>query len=124
MAFIKSIRTTLAAAAIVAVSTGAALAEFPERTIELIHPWGPGNAMSVSQIIAKAMGEELGVDMPVIGQYTCLGTGKTDRLSSQISNRHGQQRHRYRSTERGNVPTYPRAQRTGGEVPMHRRKRV
>jgi|GEM_PF-587897 len=74
MDFIKTIRTALATAAIVAVSSGAALAEFPERTIELIHPWGPGNAMSVSQIIAKAMGEELGVDMPVISTPGAAGT--------------------------------------------------
>lgn len=69
-----SIKSTLAAAVIIAVSGGSALAEFPERTIELIHPWGPGNAMSVSQIIAKAMGEELGVDMPVISTPGAAGT--------------------------------------------------
>jgi len=42
---------------LIAASTSASIAEFPERTVELIHPWGPGNAMSVSQLIAKAMGE-------------------------------------------------------------------
>ncbi|APX13015.1 Bug family tripartite tricarboxylate transporter substrate binding protein [Tateyamaria omphalii] len=52
----------------------AAMAEFPDRTIELIHPWGPGNAMAVSQIIAKAMGEELGVDMPVLSVPGAAGT--------------------------------------------------
>ncbi|MEO0859400.1 MAG: tripartite tricarboxylate transporter substrate-binding protein [Pseudomonadota bacterium] len=62
-------------AAIVAGFTGtAAMAEFPDRTIELIHPWGPGNAMAVSQIIAKAMGEELGVDMPVLSVPGAAGT--------------------------------------------------
>ncbi|MEL6564713.1 MAG: tripartite tricarboxylate transporter substrate-binding protein [Pseudomonadota bacterium] len=62
-------------AAIVAGITGTeAMAEFPDRTIELIHPWGPGNAMAVSQIIAKAMGEELGVDMPVLSVPGGAGT--------------------------------------------------
>lgn len=74
MRLMKSIRSTAAALAVLVVSTGAALAEFPERTIELIHPWGPGNAMSVSQIIAKAMGEELGVDIPVISTPGAAGT--------------------------------------------------
>jgi tripartite-type tricarboxylate transporter receptor subunit TctC len=60
------IKTSATALVVLAASSTAALADFPERTIELIHPWGPGNAMSVSQIIANAMGDELGVDMPVI----------------------------------------------------------
>ena len=64
----------LAAAAAVTLTATTALAEFPERTIELIHPWGPGNAMAVSQIIAKAMGEELGVDMPVLSVPGAAGT--------------------------------------------------
>ncbi len=74
MRFMKSLKTGFAAAAILAAGTGASLAEFPERTVELIHPWGPGNAMAVSQIIAKAMGEELGVDMPVISTPGGAGT--------------------------------------------------
>lgn len=75
MKLIKSIRTAAAALAVLAAATGGAVAgEFPERTIELIHPWGPGNAMSVSQIIAKAMGDELGVDMPVISTPGAAGT--------------------------------------------------
>ena len=63
-----------AALVILAASAGAAHAEFPDRTIELIHPWGPGTAMSVSQIIANAMGEELGVDMSVISTPGAAGT--------------------------------------------------
>lgn len=68
------IKTSTAALVVLAASSSAALAEFPERTIELIHPWGPGNAMSVSQIIANAMGEELGVDIPVISTPGAAGT--------------------------------------------------
>lgn len=74
MRLMKSIRSTAAALSVLVISTGAALAQFPERTIELIHPWGPGNAMSVSQIIANAMGEELGVDIPVISTPGAAGT--------------------------------------------------
>lgn len=70
----KIIKTGLGALCAVIMSAGTAVAEFPERTIELIHPWGPGTAMSVSQIIAKAMGEELGVDMPVISTPGAAGT--------------------------------------------------
>ncbi len=70
----RIIKTSAAALVVLAASSSAALAEFPERTIELIHPWGPGNAMSVSQIIANAMGEELGVDMPVISTPGAAGT--------------------------------------------------
>ncbi len=73
MNLLKSMRAGLAVA-VLALASGAALAEFPERTIEAIHPWGPGNAMSVSQIIAKAMGEELGVSVPVISTPGAAGT--------------------------------------------------
>ncbi|MDA8747703.1 tripartite tricarboxylate transporter substrate-binding protein [Litoreibacter sp.] len=74
MTFMNSLKTSMAAVAVIAMGAGAAMAEFPERTVELIHPWGPGNAMAVSQIIAKAMGEELGVDMPVISTPGAAGT--------------------------------------------------
>ncbi|MXY32802.1 MAG: tripartite tricarboxylate transporter substrate binding protein [Boseongicola sp. SB0664_bin_43] len=69
-----AIKSVVAAMAIGVASTVAAWADFPERTIEVIHPWGPGNAMSVSQIIAKAMGEELGVNMPVLSVPGAAGT--------------------------------------------------
>ncbi len=68
------LKTTLTAALCLALTAGASAADFPERTIELIHPWSPGNAMSVSQIIAKAMGEELGVSLPVISTPGAAGT--------------------------------------------------
>ncbi|MDB6178215.1 tripartite tricarboxylate transporter substrate-binding protein [Paracoccus sp. Z330] len=69
-----TIKGLLAAVVISATTLGVARAEFPERTVELVHPWGPGNAMSVSQIIAKAMGEELGENMPVISVPGAAGT--------------------------------------------------
>jgi tripartite-type tricarboxylate transporter receptor subunit TctC len=43
-----------------------ALAEFPERNIENIHPWAPGATMAASQVIADAMGDELGVNISVV----------------------------------------------------------
>lgn len=60
--------------ALVAASAGTAIAEFPERNVEVIHPWAPGNAMAMTQVVAKAMGEELGTDMPVISLPGAAGT--------------------------------------------------
>ncbi len=65
---------TLTAAAVAGLTATAAIADFPERTIEVIHPWGPGTGSSVSQVIAKAMGEELGVDMTVLSVTGGSGT--------------------------------------------------
>lgn len=66
MNILKQARIGIAALAMTAVGSGSAFAEFPERNIENIFPWGPGGAMAVSQIIADAMGEELGVSIPVV----------------------------------------------------------
>ena len=74
MKLIGTLKGTLLAGAVVAASATAALAEFPERNIEIIHPWGPGNAMAMSPVVAKAMGEELGTDMPVISRPGAAGT--------------------------------------------------
>ena len=70
----RTLRSILLAGCIAAASATAALADFPERNVEIIHPWGPGNAMAMSQVIAKAMGEELGTDMPVISLPGAAGT--------------------------------------------------
>lgn len=67
-------KTGLGALCALVLSAGTTLAEFPERTVEVYHPWGPGNAMAVSQIIAKAMSAELGVDMPVVSLPGAAGT--------------------------------------------------
>lgn len=57
----------LAGAALIgALAAGPALAEFPERNIENIYPWNPGATMAASQVIADAMGEELGVNISVV----------------------------------------------------------
>ena len=63
-----------ASLAAMAMTVSAANAEFPERTVENIFPWSAGVAMSVSQIIAKAMGEELGVSLPVVSTPGAAGT--------------------------------------------------
>lgn len=65
---------TAAAIAGIALTSIPAQAEFPERTIENIFPWSAGTAMSVSQIIAKAMGEELGQSITVISTPGAGGT--------------------------------------------------
>ena len=54
--------------------SGAVLADFPERNITNIFPWSPGTAMSVSQIVADALGEELGVSVPVVSTTGAAGT--------------------------------------------------
>jgi len=51
-----------------------ASAEFPERNIENIYPWAPGATMAVSQIIADAMGKELGVNISVVSTPGAAGT--------------------------------------------------
>ncbi len=70
------LKKLLLASAISAMALGSSIAnaEFPERTIENIFPWTAGTAMSVSQIIAKAMGEELGVAIPVVSTPGAAGT--------------------------------------------------
>jgi tripartite-type tricarboxylate transporter receptor subunit TctC len=50
----------------IALATGPAFADFPERNIENIYPWNPGATMAASQVIADAMGEELGVNISVV----------------------------------------------------------
>ncbi|MGV0817639.1 Bug family tripartite tricarboxylate transporter substrate binding protein [Martelella sp. AMO21009] len=69
-------KTTIAItlAAIAAMPLAAGADDFPKRTVELIFPWGPGNAMSASQILAEAMSEELGVSIPVISTPGAAGT--------------------------------------------------
>ena len=65
-------RTMLALSGIVlgaSLLATAASAEYPERRIQLVYPWTPGTpTYAVSQIIADAMGNELGVQMPVVAK--------------------------------------------------------
>lgn len=66
--------TLIAAVAAFTFGSLTARADFPERTIENIFPWSAGTALSMSQIIAKAMGEELGVSIPVVSTPGAAGT--------------------------------------------------
>ncbi len=70
------LRKLIVAGALAAMTLGTnpVHAEFPERTVENIFPWSAGTALSVSQVIAKAMGEELGVSVPVISTPGAAGT--------------------------------------------------
>ncbi len=70
------VRRLMLAPVLAALLLGAApaKAEFPERTIENVYPWTAGAAMSVSQIMAKAMGEELGVSITVVSTPGAAGT--------------------------------------------------
>lgn len=48
--------------------------DFPDRTIELVFPWGPGTAMAAAQILAEAVSDELGVSVSVISTPGAAGT--------------------------------------------------
>jgi tripartite-type tricarboxylate transporter receptor subunit TctC len=65
---------SLALAATCLAFAGAANAQFPERNIENIYPWAPGATMAASQVIADAMGQELGVNVSVVSTPGAAGT--------------------------------------------------
>lgn len=65
---------SFALAAACLLVAGTASAEFPERNIENIYPWAPGATMAASQIIADAMGRELGVNVSVVSTPGAAGT--------------------------------------------------
>jgi tripartite-type tricarboxylate transporter receptor subunit TctC len=65
---------TVMLAAVSLLLAGSAQAEFPERNIENIYPWGPGATMAASQVIADAMGNELGVNISVVSTPGAAGT--------------------------------------------------
>ena len=56
-----------------AALAGPAAAEFPERNIEVIHPWPPGVTMASIQVVANAMAEEMDATITVVS--TPGGTG-------------------------------------------------
>lgn len=67
-------RRLLGLTAAMVLLAGSAQAEFPERNIENIYPWGPGATMAASQVIADAMGQELGVNISVVSTPGAAGT--------------------------------------------------
>ncbi|WEX12100.1 tripartite tricarboxylate transporter substrate binding protein [Chelativorans sp. AA-79] len=67
-------RKLLSLATAMLLFAGTARAEFPDRNIENIYPWGPGATMAASQVIADAMGAELGVNISVVSTPGAAGT--------------------------------------------------
>jgi tripartite-type tricarboxylate transporter receptor subunit TctC len=71
-----TLRLGLAAAALIACGTGAALAQekYPNRPIEYIVPWGPGGgADQVARKTAQLMEKDLSVSLPVINVAGATG---------------------------------------------------
>ncbi|MEO1019015.1 MAG: tripartite tricarboxylate transporter substrate binding protein [Pseudomonadota bacterium] len=65
----KALTHAALAVGILMATTFHAVAEFPERRLQVSYPWGPGlPAYVVSQIIADGMAEELGVDVAVVAR--------------------------------------------------------
>ncbi|TGD41439.1 tripartite tricarboxylate transporter substrate binding protein [Pseudotabrizicola sediminis] len=62
----KMLNKVAAAAFGLAMLGGPAIAEFPERNIQIMYPWAPGATMAASQVIADAMGQKLGVNISVV----------------------------------------------------------
>lgn len=77
------VKRLLGIAATLLIVTGSAQAEFPERNIENIYPWGPGATMSASQLIADAMGDELGVNISVVSTPGATGTKALQTMLSK-----------------------------------------
>lgn len=68
MSIFKSV-AVLATVVGVAAATSAAGDGFPDRSVQLVFPLSPGTpTFAVSQIIADAMGANLGVQMPVVAK--------------------------------------------------------
>lgn len=64
----KTMTKALLAAAL-ALTTTAAMADFPERKLQVVYPWAPGTpTYGVSQLIAEGMSERLGQAIPVVAQ--------------------------------------------------------
>ena len=66
-----------AAVAIAVVSTlglPAVAGGFPERAVQVIFPWGPGNALAADQIIADAVSKELNVPVTLVSTPGAGGT--------------------------------------------------
>jgi tripartite-type tricarboxylate transporter receptor subunit TctC len=63
------IKTATAAALMLAAATGAAFAEYPERPIQLIVPWGAGGGTdAVGRLLGAEIQKELGVPVNVVNR--------------------------------------------------------
>lgn len=74
---------TWAALAAVACSASAAVAEYPEKPVEVIMPWPAGVSTDVgSRIVVEQMAEELGVPMQIIAKPGGAGVLGTMELAN------------------------------------------
>jgi tripartite-type tricarboxylate transporter receptor subunit TctC len=64
-------------AGLLIVGATTARADYPDRNIEIIFPWGPGVALSAVQVIAEGMSKELGVSLPVVSNPGAAGVRAT-----------------------------------------------
>lgn len=87
--FAKIIVSSTVAFGAAGLLTGPAVAQsgFPTRRIQVIYPWSPGTpTYAVSQIIANAMGKNLGVNMPVVAKTGASGVNAFDQALAQPAN--------------------------------------
>ena len=62
-------RTYITAAAVLALSTGASLADYPERGITMIVAWAAGGGTdAIARTVAAGLEEELGVNVTVVNR--------------------------------------------------------
>lgn len=83
--FIKNIITLLIATFTIMAAAGQAWADYPERRIQIINPWPPGDSEDiVMRKAAKHMSEELGVPVKVINRPGGGGiVGATSMVNSR-----------------------------------------
>lgn len=68
-------KRTLTGAVAAAFLTGPALAEWPEKPIQLIVPWGAGGATDqVTRVVAAELGDALGQSVVVVNQPGASGS--------------------------------------------------
>lgn len=86
---VKIVAASALALGAAGLMAGQAAAEsgFPTRRIQVIYPWSPGTpTYAVSQIIANAMGKNLGVNMPVVAKTGASGVNAFDQALAEPAN--------------------------------------
>src|SRR5262245_17293352 len=81
---IRAIGWLLAAGGLAAVPTAALAADYPERPIELIVPWGPGGgADQLARLVSELMAPVVGRGVPVVNVPGATGaTGMAKLLAA------------------------------------------
>ncbi len=63
------LKKSLLVVSAIALMSGSALADFPDRKVQVVYPWAAGTpTYGVSQLIAEAMSKQLGQAMPVVAK--------------------------------------------------------